>query len=302
MNKIYHTTPTLFSHQLKKEKNLNVFYKMECYQPSGSFKIRGMEHLVKHHLNHGKNKFIASSGGNAGYSLAYVGNKLGVNVEVILPTSTPKYMIQKIEQLDAIVNVKGDVWDEANNHALEKAKSNNSVYVSPFDDKLLWEGHSTMIDECAIQMPKPTKIILSVGGGGLLCGVLKGLKKINWNDIEIITTETEGAASFYNSYNAKKIIELHKIQTVATSLGAKKISEQAFSEALNYNISPQIMSDKKAIDATKLLFEEKNILVEPACGAALSIPYFNNELLNINDIILVIVCGGVNTSIDQLLI
>ena len=32
----------------------NVFYKMECDQPSFSFKIRGMEKLCRYHLENGR--------------------------------------------------------------------------------------------------------------------------------------------------------------------------------------------------------------------------------------------------------
>ena len=75
-NKFYIKTPIYTSHKLKHEQNKSVFFKMECYQPTGSFKIRGMEELCRFHFNEGKRNFVASSGGNAGYSLAYVGMQM----------------------------------------------------------------------------------------------------------------------------------------------------------------------------------------------------------------------------------
>lgn len=87
---------------------------MECYQPSGSFKLRGIEVLCKHYIAQGKDQFLTSSGGNAGYSLAYVGKKLGVEVKVIVPETTSAYMIEKkIKRVGAEVEVFGRVWDEA---------------------------------------------------------------------------------------------------------------------------------------------------------------------------------------------
>lgn len=273
----------------------NVFYKMESFQPSFSFKVRGMDVLCRFHFNRGQKKFIASSGGNAGYSLAYVCKKLGASLKVIVPETTSKYMVDKIASLNAEVEVYGVAWDEANKKALKTSKKEGSVFVSPFDDPLLWKGHSSLIDECYKQIGRPDKVVVSVGGGGLLCGVLHGLKNYGWTETKIITTETHGAASFYQSWKAGKIISLNQITTIANTLGAKRISKTAFSMAKDFDTRTFLMSDKDAVSASSLFFDEFGVRVEPACGAALSIPYLFPELLDKEERVLVIACGGANT-------
>jgi L-serine/L-threonine ammonia-lyase len=297
---IYNQTPLLQSHRLKAEKDLNVFYKMECYQPVGSFKIRGMEHLCRHYLAKGQNKFIASSGGNAGLAMAYVAKKLGANIKIIVPKTTSEFMISKIRNLEVEVEIHGEVWDEAHAFALRQAEETNAVYVSPFNDELLWEGHATMIDECAKQMPQPSKIILSIGGGGLLLGVLKGLERNGWTNTQVIAVETVGAASFHDSMVKNEIIELDTIQTIASSLGAKKIAIEAFEQANKYQVKPFLVQDEDTVRAMFTFLNEYNILVEPACGAALAYPFSYSENLTKDDTTLVIACGGVNTSFEQL--
>jgi L-serine/L-threonine ammonia-lyase len=295
MNSTFYTvTPLHTSSKLKKELNLNIYYKMECSQPSGSFKIRGMDTLCRHHFAEGKRDFIASSGGNAGYSLAYVGKQLGVKVKVVVPQTTSVLMIAKIKNLGASVQIVGDVWDEADQYARKLAEETDAVYVSPFDDPLLWKGHASLIDECAQQMRQPDKIIVSVGGGGLLCGIFEGMKRNGWMDTEVITTETMGAASFYKSYHAKKRITLDEIKTVATSLGAKTVAKQSLKLASEFKVQPHLMTDEQAVNATRIFSEEYNFTVEAACGAALSVPFFYPELISENEHVLVVVCGGVN--------
>jgi L-serine/L-threonine ammonia-lyase len=297
--KFYIETPVYKSHSLFNQLGKNIFYKMECFQPTNSFKIRGMEELCKYHFNNGKRDFIISSGGNAGYSLAYVGYKLGVKVKVIVPETTTKFMIDKITRLGAIVDIHGKVWDEAHQFAHKHAKEIDAVYVSPFDDPLLWKGHSTIIDECAKQMEQPDTVIVSVGGGGLLCGILEGMKNNGWQETKIITAETFGAASFHKSYNAGKIVELEKITSIATSLAAKKITVTALEKAQEFNVIPFTMSDQDTIKASLKFLDEYSVLVEPACGASLSIPYFHSHLNNEDENVLVIVCGGANTQIRK---
>lgn len=58
-----------------------------------------------------------------------------------------------------------------------------SILVPAYDHELLWEGHSSMIQEIARQLPKrPDAIFCSIGGGGLLGGVIIGCEKQGWDD------------------------------------------------------------------------------------------------------------------------
>jgi L-serine/L-threonine ammonia-lyase len=295
--KYYITTPLYKSYLLNKQFDIEVSYKMECYQPSGSFKVRGMDTLLKELSNKGFNKVIASSGGNAGYSLAYVGNQMGIRVKLIVPKTTSAYMIDKIKLLGAEVQVYGDNWDETHVYASRLSSELCLPYVPPFDHPLLWQGHSSIIDECAMQMTEPDKIVIAVGGGGLLCGIFEGLLRNNWNKVKVITAETEGADSFSKSFKANEIVQLTDVNTIATSLAAKKVVAKTLEYAKLFNVETHTMSDRTAFMACQDFFNEFHVLVEPACGAALS--YVKHHDIKAKDKILVIVCGGVNMGIEK---
>jgi len=298
---LYSRTPLFRSHQLLKKAGLHVFYKMECYQPSGSFKIRGIEKLCRHFMEHGKTSFIIPSGGNAGYSLAFAGKQLGAAVKVIVPESTSSVLIEKIRTLDAEVEVHGKVWDDANGYAQTLVAEGGYTFIHPFDHPLLWQGHSSIIDECAELMPEPDKLVVAVGGGGLLSGIFEGMKRNGWNKATVVTAETEGAASFLKSWTEKKVIALDEIKTIAGSLAAKKVCLNAIEMANNFNVSPFIVSDAGAIKACGNFLNEYNVLVEPACGAALAYPYYAAEQANADEQVLIIACGGICMDIGQFL-
>lgn len=300
--KYYLNTPLFKSHLLKKQVGLDVHYKMDCYQPSGSFKIRGMDTLLKDLFQRGHREVIASSGGNAGYSLAYVAKQMGMTTRLIVPETTSEYMIAKIRLLDSEIEVHGKNWNEAHAHASQISETEGLPYVPPFDHPLLWAGHSSIIDECAAEMEAPDKVVVAVGGGGLLCGVFEGLIRNNWENVKVVTAETEGAASFARSYNTGKLIELEAISTIATSLGAKKVAAQTLQYASKFTIEPYVTDDRTAFHACKAFFNEYHALVEPACGAALSYVQSQNPSLDSKERILVIVCGGVNMGMEQFLV
>lgn len=301
MKNYYLDTPIFYSNKLKSQFGLNVYYKMDCYQPSGSFKIRGMSYFLKEIEKQGSKKVVASSGGNAGYSLAYVAKQMGISVKLIVPKTTSDYMINKIKMLDADIDIVGETWDEANNYAIQLSDKFNLPYIPPFDHPYLWTGHSSIIDECVERMPEPDKIVVAVGGGGLLCGIFQGLLRNGWLKAKIITAETEGAASFSKSFEAGHLIELDEIKTIATSLGAKKVTKKILEYIPQFKIEPYIIDDESAFYACKEFFNEFHSMIEPACGAALSYVINNYKASQPEENILIIVCGGVNMGIDKFL-
>ncbi len=112
--------------------------------------------------------------------------------------------------------VHGSVWDETDVEAREACSMiDNALYVPPFEHPLIWSGNSTIIDELQEQMSDtvPDCIIASVGGGGLILGVIEGCIRNKWieSGIKIIAVETEGADCFHQSVKQDKLVTLHSI-------------------------------------------------------------------------------------------
>lgn len=290
-------TPLIESNELSEITNSQVYLKMEALQPSGSFKNRGIGNICSHYAKvENARLFISSSGGNAGLAVAYSGKLLDVPVKVIIPQSTPSFMVQKIQRLGAEVLIHGKDWNEADLFARKQAEEPGSFYISPYEHPLIWKGHASMINEIKESNIKPDAVVLAVGGGGLLCGVVQGLHEVGWVDVPVFTAETEGAASFAKSVEVGKLVTLESINTLATSLGAKTVAQKALEWSQVHPIFPQIVSDKEAVEACIKFADHHRILVEPACGAALSLIYTGKIDPKIYKKIVVIVCGGSGVS------
>lgn len=299
--KLYIETPLISSYPLSCLLGASVSLKLEMLQPSGSFKNRGIGYLCQEYARQGAKFFTSFSGGNAGLAVAYAGRLLGLPVKVVVPSTSTETVREKMRQEGAEVIVHWDNWQEAENDAKALAEEGGGQYVHPFDHPLIWQGYTTMIEELAAHQQKPDAIVLSVGGGGLLCGVLQGLHQVGWKDVSVVTAETEGAASFYRSIQANKIITLDRIETIATTLGAKRIADQAFEWSKKHMIYPQIVNDHQAVKAVLQFANDHRLLVEPACGASLALVYEQFSILKKFNSIVVIVCGGsgVNLSLLQ---
>ena len=292
-------TPLIQSLVLSQLNQCQVWLKMEALQPSASFKQRGISHACQKYFEQGAQRFISSSGGNAGLAVAYTGRQLGVPVTVVVPETTAQRARELIVQQGAEVIVHGASWTEANALA-QSLLTQHDVFIHPFDHPLLWEGIIPMIDEVIADGVTPDAVVLSVGGGSLLSGVAAGLKKHGLAHIPIYAVETQGTASLHASIVAKQHVELDQVSGIATTLAAKKVCQNAFEVSQALEVRSLVVSDQDTVDACLKFIDDHRILVEPACGATLSVLYDQAIQFKPTDQVLVIVCGGAGITLETL--
>ncbi|KAL3806069.1 hypothetical protein ACHAXA_011711 [Cyclostephanos tholiformis] len=338
---LFSATPLIYSIPLSKLCYPHpVYLKLDLLQKSGSFKDRGMAHLCAtvHKVYDANRKMkqtdatedvvarlrlISSSGGNAGLAVTTVAQRIpGMEVFVVVPETTKPLVIEKLRSLGAEVTIHGENWNNADALAREWVEEANekgvsAVYVSPYDNPLLWTGHSTVIDEIITQLlESPSSahlkigaVLASVGGGGLLCGIFEGIERNYYGENEIranvvrgskvVACETEGAASFAASFAASlsssaseekknpSIVRLSGINSVATSLGALEVTPAVMQRAHRHqdrgqggsgeDVLSYVCTDIEAVDACIKFASDHRMLVEPACGAALA-PLYSERM------------------------
>ncbi|HET7061016.1 MAG TPA: pyridoxal-phosphate dependent enzyme, partial [Nitrosospira sp.] len=252
-------TPLIESPSISHKVGQSIWLKMESAQPSGSFKARGIGYACEEYLKRGAKRFIASSGGNAGLAVAFAGRSLSVPVVIVVPKTASKRAVNLMGLENAEVIVHGESLDEAHRFALSLIQPADA-YIHPFDDPLLWKGHASLIDEIFRAGLKPDAIVLSVGGGGLLCGVVEGLKQNGMGDVPIIAVETEGADSYGKSLNAGFLVELPNISSIATTLGARIVCEQALAYSKTHHIKSVVLPDKIAVSASLQFLQDHGIV------------------------------------------
>ncbi|MEQ2165849.1 hypothetical protein GOODEAATRI_021431 [Goodea atripinnis] len=226
MSERFHlNTPLLESVSMSKQLGTTVYLKMENSQPSGSFKIRGIGHFCQQVGELSNVSGTPISCGNAGMAAAFVARKMGLPATVVVPSSTSQLVVRRLQDQGATVRIVGKVnsfFPQASRLLCNRLKMfevfqehhRNSRW-QPFQNTIhrpgRAEGHASLIVEAAASLGpgvKPGAVLLSVGGGGLLCGVIHGLKDVGWMDVPIIAVETVGADCFNAAIKAGKVVTL----------------------------------------------------------------------------------------------
>jgi threonine dehydratase len=257
-------TPLVPSATLSELLKTNVYVKLELFQKTGSFKVRGTfnKALSLAPETHAQG-LVTVSGGNHGLAVSYTGRTLDLPAILLMPENSPPAVIEAARGYGAEVRFAATAA-EAFAQASELERD-GWIYIHPFDDPILMAGQGTIALEILDDVPQVTDIILSIGGGGLMAGVgtvIKALKPL----VRIWGVETQGADSMARSLAAGKIVTLEAVTSVARSLGAPAPSERTFAMAQQFLESVTVVSDKDALDAARLLLDRLKVLAEPAAS------------------------------------
>ncbi|CAK9439286.1 uncharacterized protein LODBEIA_P34820 [Lodderomyces beijingensis] len=294
-----------------KDAPCRILFKNELEQPSGSFKLRGLGYLVARKIaqaqQSGKSDVIvySSSGGNAGLAAGYAARFYKVKCTVVLPKVSKANVVEKLKSMGAEVIIHGKHWGEADAHlrnvVMEQAgESVEKIYCHPFDNPLVWEGHSKIIEEILEEQQlanfdKVRGVICSVGGGGLYNGLVEGLRKYR---VPVLAMETKQAPTFNEAASRGEVVHLDSVDTLANSLGSPYLAAKALENYKSHPTYLGMIDDLDAAQATVDLYDDFGLLVEPACGASAAAVLRKNQLpryfpdLQPDEILIVIICGG----------
>lgn len=329
-------TPLVESAALSRAAGCRIFLKLENVQPSGSFKSRAMGNQILSHLRkpeyaNRRIHFYASSGGNAGLAAVCAARTLGYPCTVVVPLSTKPLMLEKLRAAGAADVIRhGETFFEAGSYMKDVIMKTSSgddedvakIALHPFDNEPIWEGNSTIIDELEKQLPQAANaeeeqvyrgralpldaVLCSVGGGGLLNGLVMGLEKRRSkkqieheiengfsstghsymdtslephtpphvsntpSPINLLAIETDGTDSLAAAIAKNSLVSLPKITSQATSLGAIRVSETTFQYAVapppGIKVHSTVLTDAEAARGVLRLADDERLLVELACG------------------------------------
>jgi threonine dehydratase len=178
-----------------------VLLKLECLQPTGSFKVRGFFAaalaLEPEQLQRG---LITVSAGNAAQACAYVANKLGVSCRVAMYDTAPAPKIEGVKRWGAtpIPMPREELlaW-----MAAEGWKSEPEVFIHPFAEPEVMAGHGGLALELLEDVPDLERVLVPVGGGGLVGGVASAIKGLR-PEVEVIGVQSDGYALWTRSLEA----------------------------------------------------------------------------------------------------
>jgi threonine dehydratase len=246
---------------------IDVLYKLENFNISGSFKIRGAANaLLSRNKDVSITEVIAASAGNHAQGVAYIARLLGIKARIFMPERTPIVKVSATRGHGAQVILTGNVYDDAFAAASAYQEASGGLLVHAFADAAVINGQGTAGLEILEQLPDIGAIIIPIGGGGLAGGISCVAKALR-PDIKLIGVQTDAFPAMKQSVAAGKITGATSGMTIADGIAVKRPSPRTLSLAMHYLDEILLVSDDEIAAAIMSLMEKDHVLAEGA-GAA----------------------------------
>ncbi len=303
LQNIIDKTPLQLNTNLSEEFDCNVYLKREDLQQVRSYKIRGAYNFISR-LSKAETKkgVVCASAGNHAQGFALSCFLLKIKGVVFMPKTTPKQKVRSVQRIGKEfieIELAGDSYDDAKYAALKYAQKEDSIFVPPFDHKLIIEGQGTVALEILTQLGKKKLdyIFVPIGGGGLASGVITYFKKHSPNT-KIIGVEPLGAPALAESIKNKKLTLLDKIDNFVDGAAVKQVGQLTF-EIIKDNLDELLLIPEGRICTRILnLYNRDAIVTEPA--GTLSIAALDFTKYNLKGKNIACIISGGNNDIERM--
>lgn len=300
-----HRTPILTSATANQLTGLNVFFKTENFQKTGSFKARGAINGILSLQERKPNVkgVVTHSSGNHGLALAWAAQQLKMPCLVVVPENTAAVKINAVKTYGAEVVLSQPTPQARKLLCKELSAEKSYEIIEPFDNYDVIAGQATIAIELMEQVSDLEAIVVPVGGGGLSAGIALATK-LSKPHIKVLMVEPKGKelAKSMKAGNWMWDGPDRNFSTVADSINRQHLGKLTWPIVLKYAESDVLtVEDEEIIQGMKFAFQRLKIVVEPASATGLTslltrkLQKINSSLQNVG----VIVCGG-NVDLDHL--
>jgi threonine dehydratase len=197
-----------------------VLLKLECYQPTGSFKVRGAIASISQ-LDPAERErgVVTASAGNHGLGVAYAASRLGVQATVVVPENASPAKVAALERYPIELLRGGPSYDTAERKALQIAQETGAIFVSPYNDPWVVAGQGTIGVEIVEDDPHLDAVLVPVGGGGLISGIAAWLKAVDPR-VAVIGVQSAASPAMERALRAGSLVEIPIEPTLADGLAA----------------------------------------------------------------------------------
>jgi threonine dehydratase len=263
-------TPLDYSNTFSNMTGAEVHLKMECFQRTGSFKIRGAANRIRTLTDEEQAAgVVTASAGNHAQGVALAASRSDVDAKVVMPETAPISKIKATRSYGAEVVLRGIDYSEAQEFAHELEAEEGRTYVHAFDDEYIMAGQGTIGLEITDDLPEVDTVVVPIGGGGLISGIATAVKAHD-PDVRVVGVQADGASSVAGSLEKGQPAGVDSVDTIADGIAVRKVGERTF-PVIDERVDEVVtVSDDEIATALMLLLERGKTLVEGAGSVPLA--------------------------------
>lgn len=271
IHKTIRRTPLEYSPWLAKELGSEIFLKLECFQATGSFKLRGaMARLSALNAEERERGILTVSAGNHGLAVAFCADALKLDATIVVPESASRAKVEAISRYNVRLIERGSDYDEAEGAARAMESETGKTFVSPYNDAEVIAGQGTIALEILEDVGQLDALVAPVGGGGLIAGLAIAAKALNPN-IKVYGAEPAATPTMHEALLAGRIVAIDEDQTIADGL-AGNIEQGSITFPIIQQLVEGIItvSEGEIEEALVKFARQEHVIVEGSAAVSLA--------------------------------
>ncbi len=251
----------------RKNDSRQLWLKPECFQPIGSFKLRGAYNKIASLSDDERSRGVISySSGNHAQGVAYAARAMGVKAVIVMPSNAPRVKVESTKAYGAEIVVVGPGSQERQAKAEELALRHGYVIVPPYNDEKIIAGAGTVGLEIVEDLPDLDVVLVPTGGGGLISGTATAIKLLR-PDAKVIGVEPALACDAQSSLRSGRIVEFTACQvsrTIADGLRTQALGNITFEHIRAHVDDILTVTEDEIREAMRRMIAVAKIVPEPS--------------------------------------
>ncbi len=247
----------------------DLYLKLECLQPIGSFKIRGAANVMaltpRELLNRG---VLTASAGNMAQGVAFCARRLGIPATIIAPDTAPATKVKAVERMGGRV-IKAPFAEWWQTFERRSYTGIEATFIHAFDDPHVMAGNATIALELLEDLPDLEAVVIPWGGGGLSCGIAFVLRSLA-PKVRIYAAEIETGAPLAASLEAGAPRTVEYQPSFVDGIGSKSVFRSMFELGRTLLDGSLVVTLGEAAHALKLVAERNRVIIEGAAACAVA--------------------------------
>jgi threonine dehydratase len=255
--------------RLEVDSPAEIWLKLECLQPIGSFKIRGASNAIRQADPEAwANGVWTTSAGNMAQGVAWMARELGVPANVVAPDHAPRAKLDAIARLGATTtSVPFDTWWEAMETGTFPGL--DGLFIHPVLDERVIAGNGVIGLELAEDLEDFDHVLVPWGGGGLSTGIASALAGVG-SSARVVAVEPDTGAALTTSFGAGQPTQVAYTSSFVDGSGSKAVLPAMWERAREVIADAMSVSLDETAAAVRLLATRAHVVAEGAGALALA--------------------------------
>jgi threonine dehydratase len=255
-------TPLERSAALSEMAGTQVWLKLECFQLTGSFKLRGALNALQLLGNAHPEQVVAASAGNHGLGVARAAGLLGFSATIVVPETASATKVEALRASGAELVQHGQTYDDAEAEGMRLAKARGARFVSPYNDPGVVAGGGTVALEIVEDLPEVRTVLVPAGGGGLIGGIGVATRALR-PDARVIGIQSEASPALHAALEASRVVPVEVKPSLADGLaGNIEPTSITFGLVQDHVSEILLVTEDQIAEAMRWLLLNERVVVE----------------------------------------